>query len=364
MTATNMTMTATDVTTTTRREDIEYVRTFLFSMKIDSPLARLHIITKVVCILILSLMVVQQMDMTHPDPVGVIVMAIFSLAVLIIGGALTWLLRSYLVVVFPMLGTLLFTWLLFNPDPGTHTFVSFPIYDGTVTLALSVSLLVLIVVPAIYFRITHKVFWGLVLGIALAIGLNRLGLNPRLGLAEVPIFHAMSFVISDKNLIVAVTKVFGYATMVLVSLTLVMTTRDAEVIGVMRQAKIPYAASFFTSIMLRSLSMAVFDYGTIRQAQVARGVDIQQKSIFGKVVDMARISVPLIVTMIRRSTEVGDAVLARGMTRLSSKPSLFKETRPVRAADIVIMILFVLLAVAVLGFQLNLTDILNISSLM
>jgi energy-coupling factor transporter transmembrane protein EcfT len=105
----------------------------------------------------------------------------------------------------------------------------------------------------------------------------------------------------------------------------------------------------------------VLDYGTIRQAQVARGVDVKGKSIFGKILDLARISVPLIVTMIRRSTEVGDAVMARGMIRLSARPVEFRETRPVRAVDLFLIALFVILVAAVLIFRFNLSRLLGLT---
>ena len=38
-----------------------YVRTFLFSMRINSPLAKLHVITKVVVVLATSLLIVRLM---------------------------------------------------------------------------------------------------------------------------------------------------------------------------------------------------------------------------------------------------------------------------------------------------------------
>lgn len=342
------------------REGKEYVRTFLFSMKIDSPLARLHIVTKLVGILLMSVVLVRLMDMNSPDPVGTLLFAVLSVTALLLGGVIAWLFRSYLVVIFPMLTTLFVTWLLFNPDPGTRVFLNLPVYDGTLTLGLSLSLAVLILAPVVYFQLTRNIFYGLVVGIGLAIALNSLGLNPRLTLAEVSFFHPLALIVSDKNLVVAATKVFGYATMVFISLILVMTTRDAEVIGALRQARTPYAVSFFTSIMLRSLSMAVLDYGTIRQAQVARGVSLKRKSIFGKILDLARISVPLIVTMLRRSTEVGDAVMARGMIKLSSNPATFREIRPYRLVDIVLILFFVVLTLAVLLFRFNLTQMLGV----
>jgi energy-coupling factor transporter transmembrane protein EcfT len=324
-------------------------------MRIDSPLARLHIATKVLGVLLLSLILVHQMDMHDTDPAGAVALAALSLVALLMSGALAWLFRSYLFVIFPMLSMLFITWLIFNPDRGTQVYFERPLYDGTLTLAISGSLVALVLVPAITYRLARSFFWGLVGGLALALLLSGLKLNPRLVLAEVPFFQPISLIISDRNLVVAVTKVFGYATMVFLSLTLVMTTRDAETLGLMQQLRLPYSVSFFTSVMLRSLSMAVLDYGTIRQAQVARGVDVKRKGLLGRILDLARVSVPLIVTMIRRSTEVGDAVMARGMTRLSTRPVEFHETRPIRPVDLALMVLFVALAAAVLVFRFNLS---------
>lgn len=353
-------MNATAASTAPQRTGKAYVRTFLFSMKIGSPLAKLHVVTKLVSVLLVSLIVIKLMDMKSPDPIGLAFLAGLSLFALYLGGVIVWLFRSYLIVLFPMFGTLLITWLVFNPDPGRRVFFDFPLYAGSVHLQLSVGLLVFLAVPWIYFRFTRRIFLGLVGGIALVILLNRLDLNPSVPLAEFRLFHPISLIISDMNLVVAITKILGYATMVFVSLTLVMTTRDAEIAGMLRQLRMPYSVIFFVSVMLRSLSMVVLDYGTIRQAQVARGVDLKDKSIFAKLIDRARISVPLIVTMIRRSTEVADAVMARGMTSLLANPVIFRETRPFDVVDGLVMVLFVALTVIVYGFNFNLTRMLGV----
>ena len=95
--------------------------------------------------------------------------------------------------------------------------------------------------------------------------------NPSLTFAEIQIGRPIVITISEQNVVVGITKALGYGAMMLVSLMLVMTSRDIEIIGAMRQCRVPYVASFFTATMLRSLSMALFDYSTIRQAQIARG---------------------------------------------------------------------------------------------
>jgi energy-coupling factor transporter transmembrane protein EcfT len=277
------------------RSGKQYVRTFLFSMQINSPLARLHVITKVVIILVTSTLIVRLMDARAPDPLGVGVLMVAGLLLLLLSGAGRWLFRSYLVVIFPMLSVLFITWVIFNRDPGTHVFLSLPI--------------------------TQQV----------------------------------SLVASDANLLAALTKVLGYAAMVFVSLTLVMTTRDIEFVGAMQQLRIPYVAAFFLSLVLRTLSSAVMDYETIRQAQVARGVALQPRSLPGRLRDMAHMSVPLVATMIRRSTEVSDAVIARGFRLGGAAPTEYHEAQPLHAGDWVVLALQGLLLVAVFYPSANLT---------
>jgi energy-coupling factor transporter transmembrane protein EcfT len=273
----------------------QYVRTFLFSMQINSPLARLHVITKVVIILVTSTLIVRLMDAGDPDPFGVGLLMVISLALLLLSGAGRWLFRSYLVVIFPMLSVLFITWVIFNSDPGTHAYLFLPIYQK------------------------------------------------------------ITLVVSDANLLVALTKVLGYAAMVFASLALVMTTRDIEFVGAMRQLRVPYVAAFFLSLVLRSLSNAVMDYETIRQAQIARGINLQPRSLPAKIRDMAHMSVPLVATMIRRSIEVGDAVIARGFRLGGAAPAEYHEAQPLHAGDWVVLALQGLLLVAVFYPSANLT---------
>jgi energy-coupling factor transporter transmembrane protein EcfT len=235
------------------------------------------------------------MDARHPDPLGVGVLMVAGLVLLLLSGAGRWLFRSYLVVIFPMLSVLFITWIIFNRDPGTHVYLS------------------------------------------------------------VPITQQLTLVASDANLLTALTKVLGYAAMVFVSLTLVMTTRDIEFVGAMQQLRIPYVAAFFLSLVLRTLSNAVMDYETIRQAQLARGVALQPRSLPSRVRDMAHMSVPLVATMIRRSTEVSDAVIARGFRLGGAAPTEYHEAQPLHAVDWLVLALQALFVVAVFHPSANLT---------
>lgn len=339
----------------------EWVRSFLFSVKIDSPLARLHILSKLFAILALSLVVVRFIKTESPDPVGALAMILLAFLGLYLSGVLRWVFRSYLLVMFPGLFGMALAWVIFNPSLGGRILARIPIYSGTVTLGLSLRLGIFLAFAIGWYVLRKEFFWGIVGGLALAVIVTSLAGNPGIKLAQFNFWHAQTLTISSQNLVVASTKVLGYGAMMLVSLLLVMTSRDLEIIGLMRQLKAPYVAAFFASTMLRSLSMALFDYSTIRQAQVARGVSLKKKNILRIVADLAYIAVPLTATMLRRSGEVGDAALIRGFEMKSQNPTQFHETRPLAVADWAVAGLCVVLLVAVVAFKLNLTTLLGVA---
>lgn len=336
----------------------EWVRSFLFSVKIDSPLAQLHVLSKLYAIFLLSLVVVRFIATSNPDPVGTILMILLAILGLQLSGVLRWIFSSYLIIMFPGLFGMAFAWTVFNPSLGGNVIVAFPIYSGTITLGISLRLVIFLVFAVGWYIWRKGIFWGIVGGAVVALVVTTLLGNPSVVFAQIQVGQPISISISTQNLVVGVTKALGYGAMMLVSMMLVMTSRDIEIVGVMRQFRVPYVASFFTATMLRSLSMAIFDYSTIRQAQVARGISLKKKNIFRMIADVAAMAVPLTATMLRRSTEVGDAALIRGFAMNSKDPTEFHETRPFRVADWIVLVLCTGLAIAVLVFGINLTSLL------
>jgi energy-coupling factor transporter transmembrane protein EcfT len=128
----------------------------------------------------------------------------------------------------------------------------------------------------------------------------------------------------------------------------------------MRQLRVPYVGSFFVATMLRSLSMALFDYSTIRQAQVARGISLKKKNFLQVIADLAFMAVPLTATMLRRSSEVGDAALIRGFSMQSKNPTEFHEIRPFVASDWAVMAVCTVLLAGVFAFDVNITELLGV----
>lgn len=339
----------------------EFVRSFLFAVKIDSPLASLHVGTKLVLILALSVVVVRFIRTDSPDPIGAVLVLLLAILGLQLAGALRWVFRSYLLVIFPALLGMALTWVIFNPDPGKGVLFTVPVYSGTLHLGLSLGLGIFLACVIGWYVLRRQVFWGLVGGIALAVLVTKLIGNPTLELAQIQFFHPLEIIVSGRNLVIAVTKALGYGAMIFVSLLLVMTSRDIEFTGLMMQLRIPYVGAFFVSTMLRSLSMALTDYSTVRQAQIARGVSLKKKNMFQVIADLAYMSVPLTATMLRRSSEVGDAVLVRGFTMHTKRPTEFHEVRPFTVADGVTLGICVALLVATLGFGFNVSHVLGVA---
>jgi energy-coupling factor transporter transmembrane protein EcfT len=156
--------------------------------------------------------------------------------------------------------------------------------------------------------------------------------------------------VSTRGLLVAGTKVIGYAGMIMVSIALVMTARDTELSGMLRQLRVPPMVIFFLSTVFRSLELALSDYETIHQAQLARAVAARPRSFIRRLRDLASVAVPMVALMIRRSSEMGDALLARGYT-LGKASSDFYECAPWRLIDWGVVVVSLLLLYFALGMH-------------
>ncbi|MBV9688950.1 MAG: energy-coupling factor transporter transmembrane protein EcfT [Ktedonobacteraceae bacterium] len=261
-----------------------YVRSFLFSRRIDAPLANVHLLARTALVLCLSAVQLHSIDTLHPDTVAAALLFGVSLLLFAASGMNRRLACLYLLLTLPALLSLFTTWVLFNPVAG------------------SVNLLHVQVAP---------------------------------------FSHPLTVLVSDHSLLVAVSKVLGYGGMVLITAALVVTSRDAELIGAFRQLRVPQAIIFFLSTVFRALEMAWSDYETIRLAQLARAINARPRSFVRRLRDLGSIAVPMVAMMIRRSSEIGDALTARGY-RVGQGGTDFYETSRWRGIDWAILALSLL----------------------
>lgn len=335
-----------------------YVRSFLFSRRIDAPFAKVHLLARTVLIFCLSLVQLRAIDTIHPDLAGAILWWCVSLVLLLLSGISRRVAQFYFLITLPALLSLFITWLLFNPVVGHVVLLRFPLYGGRVYVGVALWQGVWLAIVGGYFLWTRKLALGLLIATGVAILMTRLFSVPSWTWAEVPFFHPLTILISDRGLLVACTKGIGYSGMVLTTIVLVATSRDVELIGVLRQLRLPQPIVFFFSTVFRSLDLAFSDFETIRQAQRARAIDARPRSFLRRLLDLASLAVPLVAVMIRRSSEIGDALTARGYT-LSRSGTDFYETSPWRWIDWVVLAVSIGLLYVALWHYMNVTDLIG-----
>jgi energy-coupling factor transporter transmembrane protein EcfT len=339
-----------------RRLEKTRVRTFLYSMRIGTPVERLHVITKVVLMLTLSTLALHMFNIPvergGPDLVGLALLLLIVVALLGAARVARYLVTSYLVLALPVLLGIFVWWLYFNrglPGPRMQLYL----WPGYVPLGLSTAVLAA-ALAALYLRarsVPGPLAAALILW-WLSLMPPALDESPMTSWARIPLGAAVAVDVPRWALVVAVAKVLGFAVMIYSTFLLLLTTRDAEVAGALRQLGVPYRASFYASLVFRNLDTVMADYTNIRNAQVARGAMVARRGPLARLADLARISVPLVASMIRRSVEMGIALYARGFysaTRITE----YRERRPFTYVDWAVVALLAALAVfdVVLGYR-------------
>jgi energy-coupling factor transporter transmembrane protein EcfT len=302
-----------------------YVRSFLFSRRIDAPFARIHFGVRVLLILCLSGLQLHTINTASPDPLGAGVLLGVSLLIFAMSGVSKRVAILYAVIFTPAVFSLFITWILFNPLPGRFTLFHFLLYPGHVNIGFAVWQIIWLLIVGTYFTFTRRILVGVLGATLVVLILTHAASLPEWTLVQISLYHPLTVSVSDSSLVVAISKVLGYTGMVLCTIALVITSRDAELIGTLRQFRVPQTIIFFLSTVFRALELALSDFETIRLAQIARAINARPRSFFRQLMDVATIAVPMVAIMIRRSGEMGDAIIARGYS-IDQKMINFHET--------------------------------------
>lgn len=335
-----------------------YVRSFLFSRRIDAPFAKVHLIARTMLVLCMSGVQLRAIDTLHPDIVSASILWILSLFLFLASGMHAKIARVYFLLTLPALLSLFTTWALFNPVPSEATLLQFSIYSGHIHIGFAIWQVVWIMIVGGYFLWTRRLVAGIFVATIIAFLMTLFFQLPGWTFAQVAFFHPITVLVSDRGLLVAVTKVIGYSGMVLTTIALVVTGRDAELIGALRQIRVPQSIIFFLSTVFRALDLALSDYETIRQAQIARAINARPRSFIRRLHDLGSIAVPMVAMMIRRSSEIGDALIARGY-RLGQSSKNFYETNPWRLLDWIVLAFSLFLLYLAIGPHIDMTVVLQ-----
>ena len=259
-----------------REGEKKYLKTILFSAKSDSVFVNLHPFTKFIIFFLISISVIFAMTKRDPDLLFSLIVFLIVIAFLIESGTIKYVIKSYLSLLFVAFIVFLLWWLIFN-QVGTSILLSFHVVKY-------------------YFKITRE------------------------------------------SLYIGVAKVFGYAAMAFLTLLILMTTRDVDIVDAFNQIRVPFKQTFFISLIFRSLNIMEEDLESIRHAQFARGGKSSKKNPLSRIKEFLALSIPLTALMIKRAVEMGSALEARGFSK-SKKLSEPIVKRRIRTVDIIAIIL-------------------------
>lgn len=281
-----------------RRENREgekrYVKTILFNARTNSIFVNLHPFTKFAIFFILSVAVIIAMTKHYPDLLFSLFVMLAVIVFLIESGTIKYLVKSYLALILLALAVLLIWWLVFN-QVGIHILLSFQIFGS-------------------------------------------------------------EFKITKESLYIGMAKVFGYGAMAFLTLLILMTTRDVDIVNALNQLGISFRKTFFISLIFRSLNIMAEDLESIRHAQFARGGKSGKKNPIARAREFIALSVPVTALMIKRAVEMGQALEARGFSK-AGKLSQPVVNRPAGVIDYSLVIVsFFLLYVSI---TMNITQLLG-----
>lgn len=326
-------------------------------MRIGTPIEKLHVITKFIMIVALSIITLYMFDISvpngGPDYIGLILLLGLVFSLLIISRTAKYLVNSFLILAVPVLIGQYFYWLFFNQEPGTRVVCYF--WPGFLPIGISTVVLAG-VFGTVYYK-TRSIGWSLIAGLLMwwvTVISGALDFSQVSTWVRIPIGTSYTFTISQWSNLVAISKTLGYAVLIYTSFLFLLTTRDTEIAGALRQLKLKFKQSFFVGLMFRNLNAILIDYQDIRMAQTARGSGVVRKSIFTRIMDLARLSIPLVAGMIRRSTEMGVALYARGF-EASHGMTDYKETKKLSLVDVAIIAILAafLIYVVLLGHSIT-----------
>ena len=92
------------------------------------------------------------------------------------------------------------------------------------------------------------------------------------------------------------------------------TNRERDILAGFRAAKMPFIASYFIGLSLRSAGMFIEDLHTIREAEQARGLDSSVMTLSGKLKHYSMYMIPLFTLALRRGDEISNALFAKGLS--------------------------------------------------
>ncbi len=150
-----------------------------------------------------------------------------------------------------------------------------------------------------------------------------------------------------RQAIAAALKVF---VMIMASVLFLHITSQTELVQALRRLRLPYVVCFTLMLSLRLLPSLLEDLGTIRQAQMSRGFELQKGSLIARSRRSIRGLVPLVAVAFRRVETLARALESRAFDVRGMRRTAYRDD-PVGPVDLAVIAasLSAVVAIVVLG---------------
>lgn len=141
------------------------------------------------------------------------------------------------------------------------------------------------------------------------------------------------------SIIWAICVYFRIIALVYASIFYFSTNRERDILVAFRSLGMPFIATYFLGLSLRSAGIFMEDYQIIREAEQARGLDVSDLSFIDKIKHFSMYIIPLFTLSIRRCEEISVGLYSKG-TVISNKveglkrPDYLMSKNPVTKKDI------------------------------
>ena len=141
--------------------------------------------------------------------------------------------------------------------------------------------------------------------------------------AELGLLHP---VLSTGSLVFAASMGLRLVAIALVGVVFVMTTSYTDLVRALKSMGLPNSLTFALGYALRSTTWLAADLGRIVEAQSARGLELDRRSLLRHPSRLLALVIPMTVTILARSRHVTDAMQVRGYGA-SRRPTCYRRPR-------------------------------------
>lgn len=175
---------------------------------------------------------------------------------------------------------------------------------------------------------------------------------------EVPVIF-WGFKLYRFSILWAIMVYVRIVTLLLASIFFFSTNRERDILVGLRCMKVPFVVSYFLGLTLRSAGMFLEDYGIVKEAEKARGLDMENEKFLTKVSHFPMYMIPLFTLAIRRSEDISMGLYAKGTEikgtyKGMKRPDYLRTKFKKSGVDYVVASLAIALFVGVLALKLSL----------